>query len=201
MRPNTALESFEQTLLGGAASWERRHRQITGRMNWPTPTNNERRKRGTGWQETAVVLAPSTEHLRQSPKSCQVLKHHGDFQNSIFGSFSFASGFSVLGGHFSRLTSVITLRLRGTHRTAGAGAVTVACWQAPPRWEQRRAALGDVVSSRNGAGDIAKEGNGEGEKPEDLTEENRELVGSIEERLSTCRAAGAVAVVSPTCEN
>lgn len=37
-----------------------------------------------------MVLAASTGDLRQSPRPCQVLKHHGNFKSSIFGSFSFA---------------------------------------------------------------------------------------------------------------
>lgn len=81
-----------------------------------------------------MVLAPSIGGGRWSPKSCQVLKHHGDFKNSIFGSFSFAFWLFSPWGHFSRLISVTTLRLQGIRRTPGAGAVTVACWRASQLW-------------------------------------------------------------------
>lgn len=40
MRPNTDLESFEQTELRETESWKRRHRQIKGRTNYHTNKNN-----------------------------------------------------------------------------------------------------------------------------------------------------------------
>lgn len=40
MRPDTGLESFEQTELRGAASWKGRHRKIKGRRDWHTDANN-----------------------------------------------------------------------------------------------------------------------------------------------------------------
>lgn len=51
-----------------------------------------------------MVLSPSAGDLKQSPKSCQVFKHHGDFKTSAFGSFSLLSGFSALGGNFPNLS-------------------------------------------------------------------------------------------------
>lgn len=93
-----------------------------------------------------MVLAPSIGGGRRSPKSCQVLKHHGDFKNSVFGSFSFTFWLFSPWGHFSRLISVTKLRLQGIRRTPGAGAVTVACWQAPQLW--------GPAGSRNGVGEL-----------------------------------------------
>lgn len=149
-----------------------------------------------------MVLAPSTGDLRENPKSCQILKHHGDFKNNIFGSFSFAFWLFSPWRHFSQLTSATKLRLQGIHRTPGAGAVTVAGWQAPQHWGPARSGAEGCDEQQEWGGTAkVKEGNRAGEKPEDLTGESRELGGSVEETLSASEAAGTVTVSSPTCEN
>jgi len=127
-----------------------------------------------------MVLAQTTGELRQSPKSCHVLKHHGDFKTSIFGSFSFAFWPFSPWGHFSRLISVTRLRLQGIHRTPGAGAETAACQQAPQPWGAAvSGAEGRDEQQEWGGRDKAKGANRSGEKPGGSTGESREPGASV----------------------